>query len=366
EGNVDRHISGNGRVSGPHSWLGGGGVRSLAVLAIVIGFAPLTVLAQPWGANPAGSGQPVTLYCSIDEPFGRMVLDKFMKKTGIPVRVEFDTEAGKTTGLFRKIMLEKQSGSPRADVFWSSELFNTILLARRGALQPYESPSASDIPQRYKDEDHHWTAHALRARVLAYNPKIAQPEGSFSWETLGGESMARYTAMANPLFGTTRGHVAAMFALWGEDRARKFLTGFRKGDGFIADGNSAAVRKILAGDRPFAMTDTDDVWVAKESGAEIEMIYPDMGDGGTLLIPCSVAMIAGRPENENAKKLVDYLLSPEVERLLGQSSSRNIPVRQSERNRLDMKLPPETKVSFEKIVDMLEVSERSVRDILLR
>lgn len=346
----------------PVAWL-----CSMFAMVAVSGGTPSVLLAEEsWGANPAGSGQPVTLYCSIDEPFGRMVIEKFMKDTGIPVRVEFDTEAGKTTGLFRKIMMEKQSGSPRADVFWSSELFNTILLARRDALQPYDSPAAADIPSRYRDDKHRWTAHAVRGRVLAFDPKLAKPEGSFSWENLGGESLARYTAMANPLFGTTRGHVAAMFALWGEERARKFLEGFRKGDGFVADGNSSALRKVIEGGRAFAMTDTDDVWVAKESGAEIEMIYPDMGDGGTLLIPCSVAMIAGRPDNANARRLVDYLLSPEVERMLGESSSRNIPVRESERNRLNMTMPPETKVSFDKIVDQLEVSERHVRAILLR
>ena len=52
--------------------------------------------------------------------------------------------------------------------------------------------------------------------------------------------------------------------------------------------------------------------------------------------------------------------------MLGESSSRNIPVRESERNRLNMTMPPETKVSFDKIVDQLEVSERHVRAILLR
>ena len=64
------------------------------------------------------------------------------------------------------------------------------------------------------------------------------------WEELGHAPFAAQTAFANPLFGTTSGHVAAMFALWGEERGRAFLTGLRDGGAAMVDGNSSAVREV--------------------------------------------------------------------------------------------------------------------------
>jgi iron(III) transport system substrate-binding protein len=309
----------------------------------------------------------LVLYCSVDEGFANGVIRAFEERTGGHVSARFDTEAGKTTGLVNRIISEAASGRPRADVFWSSELFNTILLARRGLLQPYDSPAAADIPMRYKDAEHRWTACAARARVLAYDP-ARTPAAALPprWEALAKPEYAGRLALANPLFGTTRGHVAAMFALWGPERARAFLIGLRDGGASIADGNSATVRAVIAGHVDFAATDTDDVWVAQKSGASLDLLYPDMGDGGTLLIPCSVAILKGSDNVSASRKLVDYLVSAEVERALARSDSRNIPVRTALREELGIDCPPESKVEFDAVADAMDEATRAVREILIR
>lgn len=320
--------------------------------------------------EPAAQGnkrEPVTVYCSVDEAFARRVLELFRTRTGADVTVVFDSEAGKTTGLVNRIISEADSGRPRADVFWSSELFNTILLARRGLLSPYDSPAAADIPSAYRDLKHRWTGVAVRARVLAFDPaKTSRAALPTTWKALGDPKYVAHVAFANPLFGTTRGHVSAMFALWGRDRGRAFLTRLREGGAFIADGNSAAVRALLAGRVRYAATDTDDVWVAQRSGASIDLVYPDMGDGGTLLIPCSVAIVKGSRHSEGAKKLVDFLVSAEVERLLAESDSRNLPVRDALRRELGITWPAASRVEFEAVADAMDEAVRAVREILIR
>lgn len=309
----------------------------------------------------------VTVYCSVDEPFGRSVLDAYESKTGAKVSAIFDSEAGKTTGLVNRIRSEAGAGRPRADVFWSGELFNTILLGREGLLDPYDSPAAKDIPPRYRDPDHYWTALAVRGRVVAFDPtKVKSDAVPARWEDLAGPTFAPRTAFANPLFGTTRGHVAAMYALWGPDRTKKFLTDLRDNGVHLADGNSATVRAVMAGQAAFACTDTDDVWVAQRGGASLDLAYLDMGDGGTLLIPCSVAIIKDGPNSEGARRLVDYLVSAEVERMLAESDSRNVPVREALRADLNMEWPAETKVDFAAVADAMEEAVAAARDILLR
>ena len=330
------------------------------------------------GNTPNEKGTPQTVervlvYCSVDEVFARRVLEKYRTLSGVEVAAVFDTEAGKTTGLVNRIIHEAEAGRPRADVFWSSELFNTILLARRELLDAYDSPSAADIPARYKDEQHRWTALAVRARVIAFDPsKIASPELPKKWEDLGGPEFARITAIANPLFGTTRGHLAAMFALWGPQRGRAFLTGLRDGGAFVADGNSATVRALIAGRVKIAATDTDDVWVAqrragsKDRPVSLDLRYLDLGDGGTLLIPCSVAVVRGGPSGDAARRLVDYLVSADVERMLAESDSRNVPVREALRRDLEIDLPPASKIGFDAVADAMDDAVAAAREILLR
>lgn len=343
-------------------------VRSL-VHAVVLACAILLTgcreePSDATGGDARAAAPPrLVVYTSVDEPFARSVLNAYEAKAGQQLDILFDSEAGKTTGLVRRI--QGEAARPRCDVFWSSEIFLTILLAREGLLASYDSPAAADIPSRYRDGAHRWTGTGLRARVVAYDPKAGdEPPGT--WRALARPEHAGKLAFANPLFGTTRGHVAAMFALWGEADTRAWLTGLRDGGAMMLDGNSAAVRAVLDGRSRFAATDTDDVWVAQRAGESISLTYPDMGDGGTLLIPCTVAIIKGTPNGEAAKRLVDYLVSAEVERRLAESDSRNIPVRAALRAELNLELPPETRVTYEAIADAMEESVAMVREILIR
>ncbi len=307
------------------------------------------------------------VYCSVDETFARQVLGEFERQSGTKLSIIGDTEAGKTTGLVKRIMNEAQAGNPHADVFWSSELFNTILLAKRGLLEPYASPAAADIPDKYRDSQNRWTASAVRARVVAFDPtKVSAAELPTRWEELAEPRFAKHVAIANPLFGTTRGHVAAMFVMWGEGRAISFLQRLRSGGARIEAGNSSAVRAVMSGKAKFAATDTDDVWMAQKSGASIDLRYLDMGDGGTLLVPCSVAILKGCANSKGARQLVDYLVSADVEKLLANSRSRNIPVRESVRKELDIDWPAESNVEYEAIAESMDESSTIVRDIFLR
>lgn len=323
----------------------------------------LFLLASP--SLAVAEQDQVVVYCSVDETFAKQVLERFESKTGIDVKPVFDSEAGKTTGLVKKIRVE--AARPRADVWFSGELFHTILLGRDGLLESYRPSTAADIPDRYKDAEGHWTAIGLRGRVLAYDAQKVDPDNlPTTWADLARSEHASRLAFANPVFGTTRGHVAAMFALWGDQKGRQFLTDLRENGAQMVEGNSTAVRMVMAGRAELCMTDTDDVRVAHRRRPSLEQRFLDLGDGGTLLIPSSVAILKGCPHIEPARKLADFLVSAEVERMLAQSDSGNIPVRQSLREELGVALPPSTDLSYERITDAMEPAARAVREILIR
>ncbi len=300
--------------------------------------------------DPAGE---VTLYCSVDEPFAREVVAAYALQTGVQVRLKTDTEAGKTTGLVNRIIAERSN--PRADVFWSSELFQTIRLARAGLLAEFR-PQAEGIPDRYRDPQGRWIAFGLRARVIAYNTRLLKAdELPARWRDIADPRHKGRLGVANPLFGTTRGHFAAMLALWGEPEYIGFLKALRETTaGTLIEGNATAARLVGRGELHLCATDTDDVYARQARGEPVDMVFPDMGDGGTLLIPNSVAVLAGAPHPEAARRLAEFIASEQTERMLAGSASRNIPVRPSLRRELEISLPPETSLSFEQIVEAMD------------
>ncbi len=278
-----------------------------------------------------GSDADVTLYCALDQVHAEALIARFEQETGLTVRAEFDVEANKTVGLVSRLRAE--SAATRCDVFWNNEIGNTVALADEGLLAPYKSPSAKDIPAQFKDQAGLWTGFAARARVLIVNTDLADPSEIHGMADLIDPKWAGKAGMARPLTGTTLTHATALYSVLGEDAAREFLTTVKRlndeGKLSLTSGNATLMKQVATGQLAFGFTDTDDFNVALEKGEPVAVVYPGQDGIGTMVIPNSVAMIAGAPHPDAAKRLIDFILSEEVERTLAFSRSAQIPVRGS-------------------------------------
>ena len=287
------------------------------ILHLLSSLCLLLPLAGCGGSDQPGDGT-VVVYTSVDDPVARPILDEFTRRTGIKVEARTDTEANKSAGLAAR--LEAEKSNPKADVWWGNEVFRTIRLADAGVLAPYESPAAKDVPPLFKDPSHLWAGSALRARVIGVHAGGDAPPGGPPWlpnqsiEDLTRPELKGRVAIANPRAGTTSGHVAALYVLWGDAKASAYFRALRDNGAKVLGGNGDVAAEVARGTVWVGLTDNDDVDnVAREGGA-IRAILPDQGTVGTLTIPCTAALVAGAPHPEPAKKLIDYLLSPEVER----------------------------------------------------
>ena len=83
---------------------------------------------------------------------------------------------------------------------------------------------------------------------------------------------------------------------------------------------------VVKGEMKVSLTDTDGVGVALEDKQALAMVLPDRDAMGAPLMPSMVSLIAGAPCVEAGKKLIDYLLSAEVERELARSEAVQIPL----------------------------------------
>lgn len=254
----------------------------------------------------------ISLYTSVDEPYVRPLIERFTQQTGIKVDLVTDTEATKSVGLAERLRAEK--ANPRCDVWWGNEVFHTVRLTDEGLLAPYESPAARDVHEQYRDPQKRWTGAGVRARVIGVAPSAKDTIKGL--QDLIDPQYKGKVCLARPTAGTTSGHVAALYVLWGNERADAFFKALAGNDAKMVGGNSDVVQQIAAGNFLIGLTDNDDVAAAQASGGKIDLVLPDQTGDGTLAIPTTVALVQRSDVQDDAKKLIDYLLSAEVEQQL--------------------------------------------------
>ncbi len=263
----------------------------------------------------------VVVYTTVDQIFSEPILKDFESQTGIKIKAVYDTEETKSTGVLNRLIAEKDN--PQCDVFWSGDPIRAIVLKNRGITSPYPSSMANDIDSIFKDPDDHWTGFSARARVLVYNKNMLKktdvPQSIFD---LIKEQYRGQVAIANPLFGTTTFHVAALFSVLGEETAKQLLADLKNNDVVIASSNGDVKKQVVQGKVACGLTDTDDVYEAIKEGGNIGFVFLDQHGIGSLIMPNTVSLINNSPHTNNGKKLIDYLLRKETEAKLAKSCAQ--------------------------------------------
>jgi iron(III) transport system substrate-binding protein len=276
-------------------------------------------------SEPAQSGPTVTVYVSTDRVFSEPVLKEYERRSGVKVNTVYDTEETKSTGLANRLLAEK--ARPQADVFWSNEPVRTLVLKGRGVLAPYRSANAEGIPAALVDPDGYWTGFSARIRVIAYNTNAVRPEEApQSVFELADTRWNGQVAIADPRFGSTSFHVAALYVLAGDQKMDDFFRRLKANGVRVVDGNSVVRDLVARREVKVGLTDTDDVNVAIDNGQPVGMVLPDKNGLGVPVMPNMVSLIANGPHQEQGRKLIDYLLSADVERQLAQSEAVQIPL----------------------------------------
>lgn len=275
-----------------------------------------------WSAAPS----EVVVYTALDREFSEPIFHEFEAAHAVEVQPKFDVESTKTVGLANAIVQERNR--PRCDVFWNNEILHTLRLEKLGLLQPYSLPQAEKFPENYRSPEGYWYGFAARARVLIVNKeKLAEGERPASIRDLADARWKDQCGLAMPLFGTTATHAAVLFAHWGEEEAKRFF-GEVKANAQVLAGNKQVALAVSRGQLAWGLTDTDDAIVEIEKGLPVEIVYPDQGEGelGALFIPNTLCIIKGAPHAATAQRLLDYLLTPDVERRLAAGASAQFPL----------------------------------------
>ena len=260
----------------------------------------------------------VVLYCGVDQDQSRQIADLYEQEAGKTVLYQGEIESQRSIGLPQKLRDEKSN--PRADVFWSNEIMNMVDLSSRGLLDTLPDGVADAFPLEWRDPNHRYVAFGARARVFLVNTALLEEKDyPSSLEDLLDpkyKAMGLATCMARPLSGTTYTHAVAMLTS-DETDGKRFLDAVAEAgaDGRMklvqSNGRSMNQARKKENKVAFALTNTDDAWVAIREGDPVVVVYPDQGEGrpGAVLIPNTVALVKGRPHPEAAADLLRWLVT---------------------------------------------------------
>ena len=172
-------------------------------------------------------------------------------------------------------------------------------------------------------------------------------------------------------------HHGAVPTLWDllqivDKRPKEFYRGLRDNQVNIEPGNKQVAEGVGAGKYAAGITDTDDAMEEVGAGHPVTIVFADRDRPksermGTLFIPNTVAVIHGCPNPDGARKLVDFLLSPEVEGRLAETASHQIPLNPQVKANLPKEiLRPEAvktmNVDFEKAADLWDEAQTFLRN----
>ena len=312
----------------------------------------------------------VVIYASVDRQYAEPILEEFEEKTGIRVLPVYDVEAAKTTGLVNRLIAEKNN--TQADVFWNGEFAQTILLKEKGILSPYFSENRSEIPTQYLDPEGYWSGFCGRARVFIVNTELVAP--SEYPESLFDLTASKWppdkVGIAYPIFGTTATQAAALYTYLGPEKGKQFFENLYSHGIQVVAGNSTVRDMVVNGQLILGLTDTDDACGAIKKGASVGIVIPDQdkNDMGTLVIPNTVALVANAQNPEEARVLIDYLLSVEVEKQLIQAGWSQIPLRQMD---IQIDCPgldtiKGMNISLSEVYEQIELAKNQLKEVFVQ
>lgn len=302
-------------------------MRNIACFAAVT-MAITAALSGCSSSTSSPADRRVVVYSSVDEVFAEPICKQFERDTGIKVELVPDTEETKSTGLLNRLIAEKDR--PRADVFWSGDPVRAAILKAKGVSAAYASPAAEGLPKEFSDPEGHWSGFSARVRVIIYNKDlVAEDAKPTSIRDLAHPRFKGKACLANPLFGTTSMHAAAIFQTLGDDEAMKFFQSLVDNQVHVLSSNGEVRRRVANGEFAIGLTDSDDVYVATQEGKPVGFVYADLDGKGTLVMPNAAVLIAQGPNADAGKQFIDYLVRPETEAALAASEAAQLPLRSS-------------------------------------
>lgn len=245
----------------------------------------------------------VVLYSSNQPELLDVIAQGFKEKTGHTM-----TTVRMGTGeAMKRIAAER--ANPLCDVFWSGDL--SVLDNAKADFASYNSPETRALDAGMVDKDALWAASNTHLMVFMVNTGLV-PESEMpkSWAELLDPRWKGKIVMANPdKSGTAYAQIYGVYKMFGDQGLQKLVD-----NATVLDSSSLVYKGTAEGEFPIAVTLEYAAFRYVAGGNKnVRIVYPS---DGVISAPEGAAVIKNCKHPEEAKQLVDYLLSKEVEDMI--------------------------------------------------
>jgi iron(III) transport system substrate-binding protein len=266
----------------------------------------VTVLALASAAlGGCGGGEPeLVVYSGRSEPLIKPFLEEFAERNALDVQVRFADTADLVGTLL------EEGDNTRADVFIGQDAASLARLGQEGLLQPYDG--IRKTPARFRAGDNTWTGLSGRARVLIVPAGGESPDSVFDLTDPRWKGQLAGPITSNVSF---RDWVSAIRLKRGDEFARDYLEGLKRNDLTVLASHGEVQSAVGDGEFEIGLVNHYYVELEKQEGSDVEAVYTDQQPGGFGVVfnVASAGILAGAENAENAERLMDYLLTPEVQ-----------------------------------------------------
>lgn len=221
------------------------------------------------------------------------------------------TEAAARRGLARVRLV---AAAAQADVLWAAD--PTEVVDAGEAVAAGAAPAAADVDARWRDPRGRFAPVCARARVLLLAPRAALPLEPTHLRDLADARLAGQVALAPPGEGANATAMAALSITFGEASLRRFLDLVARNRPLVAAGDDAVRAAVARGDAALGLAGSEQGAAGALSAAGLQVVLPDQGGRGAVLLPTAVALARGAAGAPGPEALARFLAGAEAERLL--------------------------------------------------
>ena len=284
------------------------------LLALTLGAMMSVTLLAGCGKKEAASEKKdlkLTIYCGLMEDHMVKAVKEFEKDTGVK------TEAVRMSSgeILGRIRAEKEN--PKASIWFGGPADGLVQGAEEGLLEKYVSPNAKDLADKYKDKEGYWSGIYVGYLGFASNQKLLKEKGveaPKTWDDLLKPEFKGQVSMANPgSSGTAYTALATVVQLMGEEKGLDYMKKLHKQIKTYEKSGTAPARLAGQGEVMVGISFLHDGIKYREEGMkDLIMTAPVEGTGYEI---GAVGIIKGGPDQEAAKKFVDWCLTKKAQEL---------------------------------------------------
>lgn len=256
-------------------------------------------------AVPADPGSLV-IYSGRSEALVAPIISQFADVTGIDVEVRYGS-----TSEIAATLLEEGDRSP-ADLFFAQDPGGLGAVAKAGLFAPLPAEILDQVPARFRSPEGLWVGISGRARVVTYNTAKVSPDDlpADVYDFIDPKWAGRIGWA--PTNGSFQAMVTAMRATWGDEKTRAWLEGIQANQPVVFEGNAPIVEAVGAGEVDVGFVNHYYLYrFLREQGEGFGARNHFLtGSGpGSLIMAAGAGRLAGGPNEANALRFVQFLLS---------------------------------------------------------